>query len=143
MSSPMDHDAAAAALERTLQDPYVQAFPELEAFWRASAEGRLLLPRCQACGRMHWHPRAFCPFCQAGDIEWIEASGAGEVYTFSIVRRPGMPYVLAYVRLDEGPVLMTNIVDADPSTVRIGMRVQVSFRVTEQGRMAPVFRARE
>ncbi|MDQ8030770.1 MAG: Zn-ribbon domain-containing OB-fold protein [Bordetella sp.] len=129
------------ALERTLEDPYVKAFPETEAFWRASAEGRFLLPRCQACGRLHWHPRAFCPFCHADAIEWVQASGRGEVYSFSIVRRPGAPYVLAYVRLDEGPILMTNIVDGDPAAVRVGMRVNVGFRATEHGRMAPVFRA--
>lgn len=142
MTKPDVEQAAADALERTLRDPYVQAFPETEAFWRASAAGQLLLPRCRACSRWHWHPRAFCPFCHADALDWIEASGLGEVYSFSIVRRTGAPYVLAYVRLEEGPILMTNIVDTDLADVRVGMPVAVRFRATEQGRMAPVFSAR-
>ena len=130
----------ADAEARTLQDPYVRAFPEIQPFWMACAQGRLTLPRCRACGRTPWHPRAFCPFCHAADLDWIEASGTGEVYTFSLIRRgESPPTVLAYVRLDEGPILMTNIVDCDLDTVRIGQRVKAVFKKTEGGIAMPVF----
>ena len=128
------------ARESTLQDPYVQAFPETQAFWLACTEGKLLIPRCTACGKTHWHPRPFCPFCHADALEWITATGRGEVYTFSVIRHPPHPYVLAYVRLAEGPLLMTNVVDCDPDSVSIGMQLTVGFRPTEQGRVAPIFR---
>lgn len=142
MNPPDDTpDDVNEARERTLADPYVQAFPETQAFWLASAQGRFVLPRCLACARLHWHPRAFCPFCHGDALEWIDASGTGEVYSFSILRRAEAAHVLAYVKLDEGPILMTNIVELDDAAaLRIGQRVEVVFRGTAQGRMAPVFR---
>jgi len=140
MSNSNNDSELAAAQARTLQDTYVQAFPETQAFWLASARGQLLLPHCASCGRSHWHPRAFCPFCHADAISWQDASGRAEVYSFSIVRRADAPYVLAYARLEEGPILMTNIVDVEPAAVHTGMRLMVAFRATQQGRMAPVFR---
>jgi uncharacterized OB-fold protein len=126
----------------TLADPYVRAFPETQAFWLASAQGRLLLPHCRACGRFHWHPRAFCPFCHAGELDWTESRGEGEVYTFTVVRKPAPAYVLAYVRLAEGPMLMSNVIGCTPAAVHIGLPVVVDFRATPEGRIAPVFRPR-
>jgi uncharacterized OB-fold protein len=123
-----------------LADPYVAAFPELLPFWEAAAGGVLLLPRCRACAQVHWHPRAQCPECRSQDLEWIEARGTGVLHTFTVVRRPSENTLLAYVRIHEGPLLMTNIVGADPDALRIGMAVQVDFRPTPEGRIAPVFR---
>jgi uncharacterized OB-fold protein len=76
--------------------------------------------------------------CLSDDIEHFVASGRGEVYTYSIVRqnqmprfRNALPYVVAYVQLEEGPQLLTNIVDCNPDTVSIGMSVRVDFVSTE------------
>ena len=121
-------------------DPYAAAFPELLPFWEGTARGVLLLPRCRACGHVHWHPRAQCPECRSDDIEWTAATGRGELHTFTLVRRPDGNTLLAYVRIDEGPLLMTNIVGADLDALHIGMPVQVDFRATPEGRIAPVFR---
>lgn len=121
-------------------DPYVAAFPELLPFWEAAARGVLLLPRCRACGQVHWHPRAQCPACRCDDLAWIEATGGGVLHTFTLVRRPGETTLLAYVRIDEGPLLLTNIVGADADALHIGMALQVDFRTTPEGRTAPVFR---
>ncbi|MGE0799101.1 MAG: Zn-ribbon domain-containing OB-fold protein [Lautropia sp.] len=127
--------------ESTLHsDPYVAAFPELLPFWEATARGVLLLPRCRACGQVHWHPRAQCPECRSDDLEWIEATGRGVLHTFTLVRRPSGNTLLAYVRIDEGLLLMTNIVGAEPDALRIGMPMRVDFRATPEGRIAPVFR---
>ncbi|WP_326538600.1 Zn-ribbon domain-containing OB-fold protein [Pseudorhodoferax sp.] len=127
--------------EPSLQsDPYAAAFPELLPFWEATARGVLLLPRCRACGQVHWHPRAQCPECRSDDLAWTESKGSGTLHTFTVVRRPGENTLLAYVRLDEGPLLMTNIVGAQADALRIGMPVQVDFRATAEGRVAPVFR---
>jgi uncharacterized protein len=125
--------------EAAVQDPFVEAFPETRPFWDAAAQGIFLLPRCNACGQFHWHPRAHCPFCHGTDLGWMHGSGRGMVYSYTIVRRPNAPYVLAYVQIDEGPILMTNVVDCDPESVRIGMPVKVCFRPTQTGRHAPVF----
>lgn len=106
-----------------------------EPYWAATKEGKLLLKRCGACGRHHFYPRPFCPHCWSEDVDWVEASGRGSVYTFSVVRVNDLPpfgervpYVTAIVDLDEGPRLMTNIVDCEPEDVSIGMPVEVTFR---------------
>jgi uncharacterized OB-fold protein len=121
------------------KDPYVAAFPETLPFWAAAANGVFMLPRCKRCTKVHWHPRAFCPFCHDTDLEWIAASGRGKVYSYSIVRHPKAPYVLAYVEIEEGLLLMSNIVDCEFDAVHVDMPVQVQMRATAEGRHAPVF----
>lgn len=119
---------------------------ETQPFWDASAEGRLVLPRCQRCSTVIWYPRSFCPECHSDGVDWFEASGRGTVYSFSIVRkgdgpfREASPYVLAYVELEEGPRLLTNIVDCDPEAVAIDQAVEVVFADTGKGTAVPRFR---
>jgi hypothetical protein len=73
-------------------------------------------------------------------VEWEDARGTGSVYTYSVTRRgAGAPYCIAYVTLDEGPVLMTNIVGTDLDRVHIGQRVQVTFQTSEGGMAVPMF----
>ena len=133
-----------------LPAPAPEVVPETEPFWAATAEGKLLLPKCAACETVIWYPKGICTECGSLDIGWIEASGEGEVYTFAISRRgegpyrEATPFVLAYVELDEGPRMMTNIVDCSPESVTIGLRVRAVFHDTGQGnalvRFAPVER---
>ena len=58
--------------------------PETKPFCDGCAAGKFLLRRCTACSKAHWYPRALCPFC-FGDCEWVEASGKGKIYTFSVM----------------------------------------------------------
>lgn len=118
---------------------------DAEPFWAATAEGKLKLQRCDACGAVVWWPRAICPECSSFDLTWFEASGHGTVYSHTVVHRaPGSwgrsaPYVLAYVELEEGPRLMTNIVDCDPETVAIDAPVRVVWHDTGEGNALPRF----
>ena len=121
------------------KDPFAAAFPETRAFWEAAQQGMLVLPVCEDCGRAHWYPRASCPLCGGRRLRWTGASGRGTVYAFSPARRADPPYVLAYVTLDEGPTLMTNLEDVAPETLRIGQRVAVRFRPAPEGRSMPFF----
>jgi uncharacterized OB-fold protein len=114
--------------------------PDNKEFWAATAEGRLLLRTCDDCGQYIWYPRPFCPFCGSLNTSWAQASGRGTVYTFTVVHRsqvPGfrdaLPYVIAYVELEEGPRVMTNIVGCDPAEVTVGMPVSVVFQDTGEG----------
>lgn len=133
----MEHeDTHAAALGA---DPYAAAYPEAAPFWAAAEDGRLLLKACRACGRAHWYPRVICPLCGSQDTHWQAASGAGELHAFSEIVRTAVPYVLAYVRLAEGPVLLTNLIDCDPRALAIGQPVALRMRRTAHGRMAPFF----
>ena len=122
--------------------PYLAAFPENLPFWDAAARGELLLPRCAQCNEVHWHPRAHCPFCRSDALRWERASGKARLHTFTILGRSDAAYVLAYVQLHEGPLMLTNVVGVEPSpqALSIGMPLQVEFRQTPQGRSAPVFR---
>ena len=103
------------------------------AHWEAALEGRLALPYCASCARFHWPPRAACPRC-GGEPTWRDTAGRGHVASFSVVRRAvnpelkdDVPYVIAFVDLDEGVRIFSNIVDAEPETVRTGMRVRCRF----------------
>ena len=120
-------------------DPYAINHPQVMPFWQAAEQGRFILPNCCQCRRVHWYPRPFCPFCMNRGLEWKLASGNGRVYSYTIARKAETPYVLAYVQIDEGPFMMTNIVTDDLETVHVGQPVRVDFRKTEYGRTVPVF----
>ena len=127
------------AQDRKLSAPTV--LPDNETFWKAAGEGRLLVKYCNACSQYHWFPRTLCPFCFSDRTEWKEASGRGTVYTFSVTRRAGpIPFAIAYVTLEEGPTMLTNLVDCDLDAVRIGDEVQVVFKPTDGGPPVPMFR---
>jgi uncharacterized OB-fold protein len=111
--------------------------PDNEAFVAAAREGRFVLRGCDDCGRTHWYPRAVCPHCFSSKTQWKPASGRGTVYSYSTMQRVDPPYTLAYVTLDEGPTMMTNLVGAGPW--RIGMRVQLRFVASDDGTPVPMF----
>lgn len=126
-----------AGQERKIPAP--EANPETRPFWEAAAQGRLLIGKCKACGKPHYYPRALCPFCGSDATEWVQSEGGGSVYSYSVMRRVPVPYALAYVTLDEGVTMMTNIVDCDLDAIRIGQRVRVVFKPTEGGPPVPMF----
>ena len=130
------------ATDNGMATPVPAVNPEVKVFWDATAEGRLLLPKCQDCAGLIWFPRPFCPQCGSLNIDWVQASGKGTIYSFTVNRRGAgdlveykdpVPYVLAYVELEEGPRIMTNIVGCDPDSLRIGQAVEVVFHDTGQG----------
>jgi uncharacterized protein len=123
--------------ERTIPAPPVT--PETRPFWEAAAAGRLVIKRCTACGRPHHYPRTICPFCWSDQTEWVQASGRGTIYSFSVMRRVSIPYAIAYVSLDEGVTMMTNIVGCDLEAIHIGQPVRVVFRPTDGGPPVPMF----
>ncbi len=124
--------------ERTYPEPTITM--ETERYWQAAKEGKLLLKTCNACGETHYYPRAVCPHCMSSDTEWYEASGKGRIYSFAIQRRAEIPYVIAYVTLEEGVTMMTNIVECDFDRLEIDQEVEVTFRTTEGDQALPVFR---
>lgn len=108
--------------------------PDSAPFWNAAREHRLLIKHCNDCNRSHFYPRELCPHCHSDALAWTEAKGTGVVYSFTVARRPAgpafkpeTPYVVALVDLDEGVRMMTNIVGMPADSVRIGLRVQVSY----------------
>ena len=110
-------------------------------FWDGLREHRLLVQRCLTGGHLVHYPREFCPVCYSPDLEWEEMSGRGRVHAFTVVHRavhPAFqqekaPYVFALIRLDEGPILTSNVEGVALDEMRIEMPVEVYFDdVTEQ-----------
>lgn len=119
--------------------------PGTEPYWNALREGRLLLKACRACGKPHFYPREICPHCHSADLEWREASGDGEIYSFTVAHRPAgpafaadAPYVIAIVELAEGPRMMSWILD-DPDLVSIGRKVRMTPKSVSEDITLPMF----
>lgn len=123
------------ATEQTAEAvPYTKPLPDPTAaskpFWDAAREHRLLIQRSKKTGKAVFYPRLVSPFGPDDELEWLEASGHGTVYSYTVAHRPTAPqwaadppYVIAIVELDEGAHMTTNIVGCDPGAVQIGMRV--------------------
>lgn len=125
---------------------YTKPIPEPDpihrAYWEGARAGKLMLPRCTTCNRVHWYPRLLCPFCHSREIEWIEAKGEGRIHTFAVQHRAfggwadEVPFVTAYIDLHEGDRMFTVLRGVDPTkpeTIRIGAKVRVEFeRATDE-----------
>ena len=101
---------------------------ENQPFFDAAKEGKLLLKRCNACRQPHYYPRAICPFCASDRTEWVASKGTGRIYSYSVMRRVEKPFAIAYVTLDEGVTMLTNLVDCDLARIVIGAPVKVVFK---------------
>lgn len=123
-----------------------------QPFYDGAREGKLMLPRCQECHRVHWYPRHICPFCHSTNINWIEGSGEGHIHTFAVQHRAfggwagEVPFVTAYIDLNEGDRMVTVLrgVDAhDPASIRIGAKVKVEFEEAGENIHIPFWRVVE
>ena len=124
-------------IERIVAAPTVN--PEGQAYWEAAGQGKLLLKFCTACNEYHHYPRAICPHCFSDQTEWREAKGTGTLYSYSVSRRATPPFTMAYVTLDEGVTMMTNLVDCDFDALQVGQMVKVVFKPSDGGPAVPMF----
>jgi hypothetical protein len=123
--------------------------PESQPYWDGAKEHRLRVQRCSACAHHQLYPRRLCTRCGAPDPAWVDACGRGAVESFTVVRRAihgayalEVPYVVALIRLEEGPRLMSNIVECVPEAVRMGAEVDVVFEARSPAITVPQFRLR-
>lgn len=114
-------------------------------FWDAAERHEFIIQRCPNCQRYQHEPIVLCPAC-ATPLEWTEASGEGELYSFIIVHNalhPSFvgrtPYNVAVVKLDEGPFITTRVVGSPNSELAIGRRVRVAYEDREGEATLPVF----
>lgn len=114
-------------------------------FYRGCNDNLLRLQRCDDCAQFRFYPAPGCPYCQSQASHWEQVSGNGKIYSLSIVHRPApgfngrTPYAYALVELDEGPVMPTNIVDADLDKLQIGDPVTVRFSSITESMKLPEF----
>lgn len=113
---------------------------DTQAFWAATKDKEFRYQQCDSCEKIIFYPRRHCTGCTAGHLVWKVAQGTGTVYTYSVVRqsyhpffRGKVPYAVAWIDLDDGPRILSNIVDVrDPlKDVRIGMRVELEWEEHE------------
>jgi len=131
----------------TAQKFFPRPGPETAAWWEGCRRHELLLQRCMQCGHRQFYPRTICTACMSESLEWTRSAGRGRVRTFTICRRAvsaayagDVPYVIALVQLEEGPTMMSNIVECDPESVTIGMRLEVVFEQWSEEITLPQFR---
>ncbi len=105
--------------------------PDSRAFWEATKDHELRYQKCSDCGTVVFYPRRHCTGCLGQALTWNSAKGEGTVYTFSVIRqsyhpffRGLVPYAVAWIDLDEGPRLLSNVVGS-VDDIRIGQRVRV------------------
>lgn len=117
-------------------------------FWRnMRSRYNLVAKRCTSCNNIYFPPRNFCPTCRRlGELEDYQLKGLGEVVTYTVIRTPpegfemSAPYIIALVKLEEGPILTTQLVDADVNDVYIGMPVEKVFRrIWEDGEAGLIY----
>ena len=123
-----------------------QPTPETRHYWEGAKAGELRLQRCDDCRHTYFPPRPFCPACASRKVSVFRASGRGRLFSYVINHRPApgftAPYSIAVVELDEGPRLMTNIVDCaqTPEALVLDMPVEVTFQKLDDEISLPVFR---
>ena len=119
--------------------------PVMRPFWDGAREGKLMLQRERANGRVHWPPK---PMYWKGDgrLEWFQASGRGCIYSYVIGYEPFLPafrhllpLIMVLVEVDEGPRLVGYMVRATPAEVTFGMKVRVVFEQLTERVTLPVW----
>lgn len=120
--------------------------PETQPFWDAAWNGRLSLPHCADCNEYFFPPRTICPNCQSRNVAMTDASGRGSLlsYVISHLSVPGFdaPYSIAVVKLEEGPTMLSNIVDCDqtPDALELDMPLEAVFTPISETISLPQFR---
>ena len=127
--------------------PLPQPAEEARPFWEALRRGELRLQRCAQCRRLLHPPAALCPDCHSFEFEWEPASGLGTVYSYVVTRQaihPALldhtPFATVQVELEEGPIMVSNLIDVPPDEIQIGMRVRAVMEPINDEVTLPYFR---
>ena len=126
--------------------PVPRPTPETQHFWDGTKAGELLLQQCNDCSHVYFPPRPFCPKCGHREVSVVKASGKATLYSYVINHRPHPafdgPYSIATVELEEGPRMMTNIVDVEqtPEALQLDMALEVKFEPLNDDITLPYFK---
>ena len=133
----------ATAAARPAPEPTIDSQP----YWDGLKERRLLLQQCGDCGRVRHYPRPMCASCHSLQVQWIEASRRGRLYSWTEVHHPfvpgfrdEIPYVMATVELEEGVRLQCQMLDANAAALRLDLPVEIVFRDVQAGLVLPFAR---
>lgn len=121
---------------------YPKALPPIDSttrpFWDGAKRHELMVYKCLNCGKSYW-PAIHCAACDNPRMEWVKASGKGEVFSFTVIHQAppnwsaDIPYNVSWIKLNEGPVLISRMVECKNEDIHIGMPVEVVFEdITEE-----------
>jgi uncharacterized OB-fold protein len=117
-----------------------------QPFWDAAAQGRLVVQACEVCGHRQLPAAVTCAECGGRALGWVDVSGRGVVHTFTVLHRAyhpafadELPYNVSIIELDEGPLLLSNVVGVPAGELRIGQQVEVFFEPVDEGLSLPKF----
>lgn len=121
--------------------------PESRPYWDGCKRHELLMQRCRSCGEHQFFPRVLCRNCLSRDLEWSRVSGRGRLLSYSVVHRPPSrhfaaeaPYTVALIKLEEGPQMVSQVVECPPDDVYLDMPVEVVFEDVSAEISLPKFR---
>ena len=140
MTKVIEHEGGRAISEKPRPVPT----PETQPYWDGAAEGELRIQRCLDCGLPYFYPRPMCPGCGGPNVEWFAASGAATLHSYIISERPAPgydpPFVIAIVELAEGPRMLTNIVEVEPTPEALVLDMALTVRFEQRDDISlPVF----
>ncbi|WP_431269982.1 Zn-ribbon domain-containing OB-fold protein [Dankookia sp. P2] len=125
--------------------PVPEPTPESRPYWEGLAEGRLMLQRCADCGQVRHYPRPLCDACHSFATDWVEASGAATLHSWTVAHHPyhpafraELPYVLVTADLAEGVRLVAQL--RGTPELRLGLPLRVGFEPAGEGLVLPVLR---
>ena len=137
---------------KEIPKPLPEITPVTQPFWAAAANGNLVMQLCGDCHAWVWCPRPACVECGSEKLSWEPLSGRGKVFAFTVIREVvgralrgfagDIPYVTAWIDLDEGPRICSNVIGCAIEQVKIGMPVEVLFETAGPGISLPKFRPR-
>ena len=115
-------------------------------FWDGCRRGQLLVQCCRHCGRLRYPASVVCPDCLSADTEWQAVSGRGKVFSFVVFHRAyhpawegKVPYNVALIELDEGQIILSNVIGIDNAKLMVGLAVEAAFEVLDEALSIPVF----
>jgi uncharacterized OB-fold protein len=114
-------------------------------FWEGARDRKLMIQRCSVTGRHQWYPRAHSVHAPGAVPQWVQASGRGTLFTYSVIHRGNgttpTPYICAVIELEEGVLFTSTLRGVEEVDVRIGMAVEVDFeQPSGTDFVLPVFR---
>jgi len=135
-----------------MSEKYEKLLPRIDEmsrpYWEGAKRHELLLQKCQECGHYRYPPGETCPSCLSDRLEWVKVSGRGSVYTWTVFHqayhpayKDDIPYAVVVVELEEGPRMITNLVNCRIEDIKMGMPVEVAFDDVTEEVSLPKFRS--
>ena len=134
-----------------MDEAYLKPLPEpsidSQPYWDGLKEHRVMLQQCADCGAVRHYPRPMCGECHSMNVDWVEASGRGVLYSWTVAHHPfhigfrgETPYILALVQLDEGVRIQSQLLDANIEELKLGLAVEIVFGQATEDVVLPYFR---